>query len=254
MIGVRLIARRIVHAFRKRAPKATALGSQPDDPLFWCPGAAQNNKLSDHDGKTLLEILAEMGVPDVVAALSATNAGTGTTARTFVNWTILRTGIIWGDFRKAIRMVRDYDTNEVLSILPQLTTGQMSNEDKEHRKTLLHWAAECGSEVVVKRCLQLNASVKAKDKYGETALHYAAENGYFDTVQLLVDAKSDLAAQDKRQRTPLECAQNGSAQEKSLQDPSARGEDSKDESLGGDRKSYAKVIEILLSRSSEHPF
>ena len=77
---------------------------------------------------------------------------------------------------------------------------------------------------------------------------------FFHSNQLLVDAKSDLAAQDKRQRTPLECAQNGSAQEKSLQDPSARGEDSKDESLGGDRKSYAKVIEILLSRSSEHPF
>jgi len=45
MMGVSLIARRMFHAFRKRAPKATALGSQPDDPLFWCPGVAQNNDL-----------------------------------------------------------------------------------------------------------------------------------------------------------------------------------------------------------------
>ena len=91
--------------------------------------------------------------------------------------------------------------------LHMLTAEQVDHQAfEDHRKSFLHWAAETGSGDIVKRCLQLGANVKARDKYGETPLHYAAESGHFSIVKSLVGAGSNLDAIDVHGRKPVDCA------------------------------------------------
>jgi hypothetical protein len=128
--------------------------------------------------------------------------------------------------------LRNRQTDILLQVLPRLTTALAVRKDEIHSKTVLHWAAEISSEAAIKRCLDLEVNIHAKDRYGETALHYAAENGYLQIVRLLVLTGSSLAVLDNHHRTPLSCA--------------------KGEGPGSNRNSHPSVIEYLTSNNEGH--
>src|SRR5277367_5111474 len=57
---------------------------------------------------------------------------------------------------------------------------------------LLHWAAFCGHEAVVKLLLEKGANVEYKSGNGCTALWWAAEKGHEAVVKLLLEKGADV--------------------------------------------------------------
>ncbi|CAD0010045.1 unnamed protein product [Aureobasidium pullulans] len=79
--------------------------------------------------------------------------------------------------------------------------------DLRESMTLLHHAAQLGSEAAARRCLELGANICIRDIDGGTPLHLAAGGGHLGVVKLLLQAGSDKNALDFWNRTPLERAQ-----------------------------------------------
>ncbi|THY72475.1 hypothetical protein D6C87_07868 [Aureobasidium pullulans] len=90
---------------------------------------------------------------------------------------------------------------------PFLTAEDVAIVDSEKSMTLLHYAAQLGSEAAARRCLELGANICIRDRDGGTPLHLAAGGGHLGVVKLLLQAGSDRNALDSWNRTPLECAQ-----------------------------------------------
>lgn len=90
---------------------------------------------------------------------------------------------------------------------PFLTAEDVAIMDSEKSMTLLHYAAQLGSEAAARRCLELGANICIRDGDGGTPLHLAAGGGHLGVVKLLLQAGSDKNALDSWNRTPLECAQ-----------------------------------------------
>jgi len=67
-------------------------------------------------------------------------------------------------------------------------------------------AAKRGLPDDVKRYLQEEADVNAKDKDGRTALYVAAEKGHKNVAELLIAKGADVNAKDKDGCTPLRYA------------------------------------------------
>lgn len=98
-------------------------------------------------------------------------------------------------------------TTMIPSLASHIQFDMISERDTRLKKTLLHWAAECGLQTVTERCLGLRADVDATDVFGKTALHYAAGNGHVEIVKILVEANADRKILDMHGHTALRCAQ-----------------------------------------------
>ena len=157
---------------------------------------------ADHDGTTLLGLLAERyrrGEYSMVGALAASNADPGATAKAYIVWVSMTPSRLT-HFKGIEFLVRLPEWEFLHS---DLTLDQVSCRDQRHGRTLLHWACKyefSNEEAIVARCIHLNASVDAQDNYGNTPLHYAA---WFSAVKLLTEAGADLrmltAEQAKKQ-------------------------------------------------------
>lgn len=90
---------------------------------------------------------------------------------------------------------------------PFLTAEDVAIVDLRESMTLLHHAAQLGSEAAARRCLELGANICIRDIDGGTPLHLAAGGGHLGVVKLLLQAGSDKHALDFWNRTPLERAQ-----------------------------------------------
>ncbi|THZ76160.1 hypothetical protein D6C85_02431 [Aureobasidium pullulans] len=90
---------------------------------------------------------------------------------------------------------------------PFLTAEDVAIVDPKKSMTLLHYAAQLGSEAAARRCLELGANICIRDRDGGTPLHLAAGGGHLGVVKLLLQAGSDKNALDSWNRTPLERAQ-----------------------------------------------
>lgn len=75
--------------------------------------------------------------------------------------------------------------------------------------TTLMVAAEHGSAGSVRRLLQENAEVNARDSQGWTALHYAAWQGECEICTTLLNGRADPAIKDMAGRTPLQISAVG---------------------------------------------
>ena len=77
-----------------------------------------------------------------------------------------------------------------------------------HEDTLLHGAADEGSEKMVRRLLAAGADVAARDFFDRTPLVIvaAAEGGSVEVVRMLLGAGADPAAKDSRKMTALHWA------------------------------------------------
>lgn len=75
-------------------------------------------------------------------------------------------------------------------------------------KTPLHYASEFGSLVCVRKLLEGNANVDARDTSRMTPLHYAAMSGSSACVKALIEKFAILSVKDIYNRTPLHLAAN----------------------------------------------
>jgi ankyrin repeat protein len=82
-------------------------------------------------------------------------------------------------------------------------------DERECRRTALHFAALKGDHHIVTRLLEIGADVDIQDKHGRTPLHHAASGGYENTVIVLLWNGADVDIQDKHGRTPLHHAASG---------------------------------------------
>ncbi|KAI1157562.1 ankyrin repeat-containing domain protein [Nemania serpens] len=81
----------------------------------------------------------------------------------------------------------------------------------EFGKTVLSWAAESGSEDVVKLLLEKDVTSDSMDMTGRTPLSWAAGSGSEEAVQLLLENGADPGSKDNNSRTPLSwAAESGS--------------------------------------------
>jgi len=80
-----------------------------------------------------------------------------------------------------------------------------------HGRTLLSWALENGSEIIVRLLLERltkdNLDPESKDHNGRTALSWAAGRGKSNKIQLLLDSgAADINSKDNEGRAPLSWA------------------------------------------------
>jgi len=72
--------------------------------------------------------------------------------------------------------------------------------------TPLHLAAKYGYSMTVRRLLQFQADVHARDHAERTPAHWSAFKGHLDIVKLLVESGADVNARDTGGRTLLTMA------------------------------------------------
>jgi ankyrin repeat protein len=64
-------------------------------------------------------------------------------------------------------------------------------------------ASKIGDLEKMKRAIENEADVNAKDEYGWTPLHWACYNGKVAIISFLLDKKADVNAEDNYGDTPL---------------------------------------------------
>ena len=77
---------------------------------------------------------------------------------------------------------------------------------RNHRRSVLHLAAQSESENTVKILLDAGANIEATDEYGITALHLAARSDSKETVLILLDRGAKVDATDYSDFTALHAA------------------------------------------------
>lgn len=73
----------------------------------------------------------------------------------------------------------------------------------EFGRNKLHYAANNGVLLIVKKLLDEGIDINAKDNNGWTALHFASQNNHFKTIELLLEYKADPNIHDKQGNGPL---------------------------------------------------
>lgn len=73
----------------------------------------------------------------------------------------------------------------------------------EYGRNKLHYAANNGNLVSVKKLLDEGMNIDAQDNIGWTALHFAAQNNQFKTIDLLLEYKANPNIHDKQGNGPL---------------------------------------------------
>lgn len=86
-----------------------------------------------------------------------------------------------------------------------LSGGAIDYTD-ENGRTLLHEAAQAGSERIVAMLLERGANVSVKGDWKETALFDAVRSGNADIVRMLIERNVDITARNIRGMTPLHAA------------------------------------------------
>ncbi|MBO0791362.1 MAG: ankyrin repeat domain-containing protein, partial [Ktedonobacteraceae bacterium] len=59
-------------------------------------------------------------------------------------------------------------------------------QEGQHRRSMMHWAAQGGGVWIVERLLQEGITIDIQDAYGGTPLHEAVRNGHHELCQLLL--------------------------------------------------------------------
>jgi ankyrin repeat protein len=103
----------------------------------------------------------------------------------------------------SILLVASYFGHE--AVVRRLLEADADVEAKDvFSRTPLSWAAKNGHEAVVRLLLEAEADVEAKDpRLGWTPLSWAAKKGHEAVVRLLLEAEADVEAKDWLGRTPL---------------------------------------------------
>ena len=70
-------------------------------------------------------------------------------------------------------------------------------------RTKLHYAANNGILLSVKKLLDEGIDINAQDNIGWTALHFAAQNNHFKTIDLLLEYEANPNIHDKQGNGPL---------------------------------------------------
>lgn len=86
--------------------------------------------------------------------------------------------------------------------------GRVPNENPhdfvdEFGRNKLHYAANNGVAMIVKKLIDEGIDINAQDNNGWTALHFASQNNHFDTINLLLENKADPNIHDKQGNGPL---------------------------------------------------
>lgn len=67
----------------------------------------------------------------------------------------------------------------------------------------LHYAANNGSVMTVKKLIDAGVDINVSDNIGWTALHFASQNSHFDVIDLLLEHKANPNIADKQGNGPL---------------------------------------------------
>lgn len=73
----------------------------------------------------------------------------------------------------------------------------------EFGRNKLHYAANNGVVLVVKKLLDDGIDIDAQDNNGWTALHFASQNNHFKVINLLLENKANPNIHDKQGNGPL---------------------------------------------------
>jgi ankyrin repeat protein len=83
-----------------------------------------------------------------------------------------------------------------------LTVNNVNDVDHYGSESLL-WAARYGHVDCVEYCIEMGASVNARNKSGCTPLHLASYHGHVNVVRVLLDAGAIVDGDDKATMAPL---------------------------------------------------
>lgn len=73
----------------------------------------------------------------------------------------------------------------------------------EFGRNKLHYAANNGISMTVKKLIDQGIDINAQDNNGWTALHFASQNNHFDTIDLLLENNANPNIHDKQGNGPL---------------------------------------------------
>lgn len=73
----------------------------------------------------------------------------------------------------------------------------------EFGRNKLHYAANNGISMTVKKLIDEGIDIDAQDNNGWTALHFASQNNHFDTIDLLLENNANPNIHDKQGNGPL---------------------------------------------------
>lgn len=111
--------------------------------------------------------------------------------------------------KSLVDYVKDCDIKNVTQYLESSQTIDL-NELDDDGLSLLHWAADRGSAVVLTALMSHGATVNIKDADGQTPLHYAVSCGHLDCVRILLNHGADVNIQDNDGVDVLSLAQDDS--------------------------------------------
>lgn len=141
----------------------------------------------DADGRTVLMLVAAMGLPECAEALM--ERGANVNERDAGGRTVL--------------MYAAEEIDDEVGIQYLLEAGAEINAGDAEDCTALMYAAAAGNENVVQEMLDAGADINARDRYGRTALMYACLNDCINVAEVLLDAGADSRLKDGKGRTAL---------------------------------------------------
>ena len=105
------------------------------------------------------------------------------------------------DGRTVLHYAAEYGTDEMVNTL--IDAGAVVDAKDNYGWTPLMCAARYGTPENVKALIAKGADVNAKDEHGNTVLMCAARNGTHENVEVLITAGADVHAKDRKGWTPL---------------------------------------------------
>ena len=120
-------------------------------------------------------------------------------------------------YRDIKRLLTDNGARIVLSTACQMKSlhlvqeaiglgSDVNDQDEDHQRTGLHYAAENGCLPIVQLLLTKGVDLETKDGYGRTAISYAFENQHTEVVRTLLYAGSDPTSSDFEGRIAMSFA------------------------------------------------
>ncbi|GFF70323.1 ankyrin-1 [Aspergillus lentulus] len=111
--------------------------------------------------------------------------------------------------REGLSKAIEKDMSDLVDIILRKDKGLVQIEIASDQ-TPLSFAAENGSEAVVKLLLEAGANMESEDNYNQTPLYLAALHGREAVVKLLLEAGANMESKNTYDRTPLyQAALNG---------------------------------------------